>query len=216
MKTIHENERYTIRLGRRPDGALEAVKTDSRGNSSHEDYYPERDVSALAGEATEMMAWQILRDVASEVEAGTNVPVEPSHIMIRGEARFCLNPWSRSINPAFTAPEGYEAVWALGATVFFLVLGCGVFQGGGGSYQRATTPVPVMRRNAPELSALVGRCLSFKPSARPKVKEIKEMALRAIERLEAAGPGARPLKTKKTAAALAPDRLEELWPEKID
>ncbi|MDE6277052.1 MAG: hypothetical protein K2M06_02990 [Muribaculaceae bacterium] len=216
MKTIHRGPLYTISVERGADGLLEAVKTSVSGEKRREEYFPERDTSALAGETSELTAWQILRDVAAELAAGVRVPVEPAHIMIKGEGRFCLNPWSKSKDSAYTAPEGYEPVWALGASVFFLFLGCGVFQGCGGRYQGAGTPVPVMRRNAPELSALVRRCLSFKPSERPEVKEINEIACRAIERLERPETNVRPLKKSSTITRATPDTLDALWPEKMD
>ncbi|MDE6311187.1 MAG: hypothetical protein K2L96_05145 [Muribaculaceae bacterium] len=211
---IHQGEKYTIHAERGADGTLRALKRGVDGSCREEKFYPERDCSAMAGDTDEYTAWEIIRDIAAQLDEGCLVPVEPSHIMIAGSGSFELCEWSHSHDPRFTAPEGYEPIWALGASIFYLVLGCPVFQGGGGAYQHATTPVPMMRRNASELSALVGKCLCFKPSDRPSVKEIKAAAEEALKRLDSVPP-ARALKHKQPGLRNAVDSLDSLWPEKM-
>ena len=216
---IHKRDNYAIEVERTADGTLRAVKTGADGSRREGKFYPERDCSALVGETDEYMAWQIIRDVAAQLGEGCTVPVAPSHIMIAGAGCFELCEWSRGMDARFCAPEGYEPVWALGATIFYLMLGCPVFQGGGGVYQHAATPVPLMRRNAPELSTLVGKCLSFKPSERPSVKELKAEATAVLKRMESA-PASRPLRRVQNVGQYrsrdSKSLLDLMWPDEID
>ncbi len=203
---IHSGKKYTVAV-RCDRGNMLAVKTADDGSERTMTYYPERDTSAIAGELDEAGAWRLLADI----EPG-DTPVSPSHIFIDGDG-FVLSPWSASHDPRFTAPEGYEPVWALGATVFYLVLGTHVFGSRGGKGQSATSPVPVMRASCADLSKLVARCLSFNPSERPTLSEIKEIATDNLRRIAALPPVARPLKS--APVSLTPDSLSELWPEEI-
>lgn len=215
MKIIHKGPKYTVSVCAGPGGALQAVKTAPGEDERRMDFFPERDVAPLAGEADERTAWTLLADVARELDKNSATPVCPAHILIDRDGAFRLSPWSRSQDPAFTAPEGYEPVWALGASVFFLVLGCPVFYGLGGAAQGPSTPVPTLRRSWSGLSALINRCLSFEPSARPEVKEIYSMAIEALGKLPDLVAALKP-EIKGCPAALHDDELEALWPEKID
>ncbi len=211
---IHKGKNYIIEAEHGSDGTYRAYKTAKDGSRREGIFYPERDCTALAGDTDEYTAWMIIRDVATQLASGSRVPVDPSHIMIAGAGSFKLCEWCSSHDRRFMAPEGYEPVWALGATVFYLVLGCPVFQGGGGGYQQASTPVPMMRRNTPELSALVGKCLCFKPSGRPSVLELKEAAVATIKRIDST-ESVRPFKQAHTSPQFVPDMLEKLWPEEM-
>lgn len=203
---IHKGKKYTITA----DG-LTAVKTD--GVTSHSmQYYPERDISAIAGEIDELTAWRIFRDIALVTES-TQTPISPDHILIDGQG-FVLAGWSRSRDERFCAPEGYSAVWALAATVFTTYLGCNVFQGLGGKGQTASAPIPVLRKELPELSRLITQCLNFDPARRPSLEEIAKIAKENLSRCEAAHREF-PLHKKLDTPTLSPDELDSFWPEEM-
>ena len=173
-------------------------------------YYPERDVEAIAGEIDELTAWQLMHDIAAGTEE-TDTPISPSHILIDGD-RFKTAEWSEGYEEAYMSPQGYSPSWALGATIFFVFMGCPLYQGEGGKIQTATTPVPTLRKGLEELSRTVGRCLAYNPEERPSMKELKAVALRNIERLKKEKPKGRNMKRifgeEKTS-------LEESWPEEM-
>lgn len=206
MTEIHKGDKYTITT----DG-IDAVKSDG-SNVRHMKYYPERDIAAIAGEIDELAAWQIMADVANAPE-NTNTPVSPRHILIDGD-RFVLSGWSGSHDGRFTAPEGYSPVWALAATVFYTFLGCHVFQGLGGKGQTKTAPVPTLRRELPELSNLIIRCLDFNPKSRPSMAEIAKTADENIRRCRAMQKDFPPLK-KVTDTEITADEIDSYWPEEM-
>lgn len=204
---IHKGIKYTIcaegNSVRKSDGVTEVTMP----------YYPERDASALAGEIDELTAWRILHDVAAQAQ-GSDTPVEPEHIMIDG-AGFILNPFSRSLDTKFTAPEGYEAVWALGASVFYIFLGCHVFQGLGGKGETPTAPIPTLRRELPELSGLIAACLAYDPKRRPSLQRIVEVADYNLVRC---GRNVMefPPKKRNYETGISSDDLDYGWPEEMD
>lgn len=208
---IHKGDRYTIAL----EGDT-VRKSDGKGEITMP-YYPERDATGIAGEIDELTAWEILRDVAGQAE-GADTPVSPEHILIDGP-RFILNPHSRSQDRRYMAPAGYDPVWALGASIFYIFLGCDVFQGRGGKGETATTPVPVLRRELPELSRLVADCLAFDPGKRPSLKTIAETAekniLRCRENLSEFPPVRLNEGEDPKIMKISDDDLERWWPEEM-
>lgn len=206
MKEIYKGILHTITT----DG-ITAHKTD--GNRAETmPYYPERDITALAGEIDELTAWQILRDIARQAQ-DCSTPILPDHIIIDGES-FILLRWSRSRDDKFIAPEGYSPVWALGATVFYTYLGCHVFQGLGGKGQSATAPVPTLRKSLPELSALIVRCLDHNSSRRPSLVEIAEIADANVARCLSLQSEFPPLKLQQSDICV--DGSDSWWPEEME
>ncbi len=200
---IHNGAKYQIETAT-VNGREIAVKSGD-GKRIEMPYYPERDTSAIAGELDAYGAYSLL----SSIPLVSDTIISPDHIFIDGD-RFVLAPHSHTIDERFIAPEGYEPVWALGATVFYLILGCAVFQGRGGKAQHADTPIPFLRADSPLLSNFVARCLSYYPADRPKKAEIASM----IEDLKAEadkkhGRRARNL-PKETAVPIS-----NLWPEEM-
>lgn len=205
---IRINDRYRL------DAAnSRVIRVDAAGNATGSmAWYPERDADALAGDIDELTAWTLICDIAAEMrDSGT--PVSPRHILIDG-AGFRLSELATSHDARFTAPEGYSAVWALGATVFYLFMGCHVFQGLGGKVQTAATPVPVLRRELPELSETVARCLDFSPSRRPDTEELTRIARANIERCKKTAREFPPLR-EAPAKVYGHDETERLWPEEM-
>lgn len=203
--TIHKGPRYTIEIvgGR-------AVKTGG-DKSLDAPYYPERDAGALAGEIDETTAWQILHDIAKQ-SAHMATPICPEHIFIDGD-NFVLSPWSESTDSSYEAPEGYEKVWALAASVFYIFMGCKVFQGLGGKGQSANAPVPVLRRELPELSSLIASCLAFNPANRPSTKDIERISTLNFERCKKNKDEFPPLKSCSSFAIA--DETNNLWPDEM-
>lgn len=207
--TIHTGDTYTITS----DGAT-AIKSDGK-TSRKMKYHPERDISAIAGEIDESDAWRILHDVATQLCGGCRTPVCPEHILIDGDG-FVLSEWSGSRDGRFTAPEGYEPVWALGATAFQVFLGCHVFQGLGGKGQTRTAPVPTLRRELPELSNLIARCLDFDPKRRPSMGDVVKTASENLERCIRNKSEFPPLKPSESMSMPASaDEIDRYWPEEM-
>lgn len=203
---IHKGKKYTIIT----DGIM-AHKSD--GNRQRDmKYYPERDITALAGEIDELTAWQIMSDVARQA-AVLKTPISPDHIFIDGE-KFILSEWSESEDRRFIAPEGYSPVWALAATVFYVFLGCYVFQGLGGKGQTKTTPIPTLRRELTELSGILIRSLDYNPAKRPVMSEIAIIAEENINRCKSRYDAFPPLK-KDSEKIITTDEIDTYWPEKM-
>lgn len=202
---IHSGPTFTITS----DGVT-AVKAGGSGPSRSMAFYPERDVTPLAGEIDELTAWIIMRDVARQA-AALATPISPAHILIDGQG-FILSPWSASHDVRFTAPEGYSHVWALAASVFYIFLGTHVFQGLGGKGQTPTAPVPTLRRALPELSSLIINCLDYDPSRRPSLEQVAQLADSNAARCQASLDERPPMKSADSNP-LSADELDSLWPE---
>lgn len=203
---IHKGNKYSIES----DGDI-AIKSDG-DRVRNMKFYPERDTYYIAGEIDELTAWQLLHDIASQAQT-IDTPISPDHILIDG-SNFHLSEWSESNDIRFTAPEGYSSVWALGASIFYVFLGCHVFQGQGGKGQTATSPVPTLRRELPELSSLIASCLDFNVLKRPSLKEIIDIAEKNMSRCKSKQTEFPPLKTSDNSTVLS-DEIERLWPESI-
>ena len=203
---IHKGNKYEITSS--GDTASKSDGTTVRTMK----FYPERDLYNISGEIDELTAWRILHDIALQAQS-VKTPSSPDHILIDGEG-FHLSEWAESIDNRFTAPEGFSSVWALGASVFYAFLGCHVFQGRGGKGQSATAPVPTLRRELPELSALIVRCLDFDPRRRPTLQEIVAVSKENIVRCKSKQSEFPPLKPIVNNT-LSPDEIDRLWPDEM-
>lgn len=206
MVEIHKGKIYTITT----DGTT-AEKTDGN-NIRIMKYYPERDITAIAGEIDELTAWQIMSDVAT-LSKDTKTPIAPEHIFIDGDG-FVLSEWSDSEDERFIAPEGYSPVWALAATVFYVYLGCHVFQGLGGRGQTKTTLIPTLRRELPELSNLIIRCLDFDPTKRPEMSEVITISEDNAKRCKTIRNDF-PALRKVSENVITADEIDTYWPEEM-
>ncbi len=203
---IHKGNRHTITT----DGVI-ATKTDGQTSRSMK-YYPERDISAIAGEIDEITAWSIFRDIAMQAESAAT-PISPDHVLIDGE-RFLLAEWSASHDERFTAPEGYSPAWALAATVFYTFLGVHVFQALGGKGQSCTAPIPTLRKDLPDLSQLIVRCLDFNPKNRPELSEITSISDKNIIRCKSHRNDFPPKKNNEFNIFTV-DKIDYYWPEEM-
>lgn len=203
---IHKGEKYEISssgdTASKSDGTI--VRTMK--------FYPERDLYNISGEIDEQTAWQILLDIATQARS-VKTHISPDHILIDGNG-FYLSEWSESKDTRFVAPEGYSSVWALGASVFYVFLGCHVFQGLGGKGQTSTAPIPTLRRELPELSCMIARCLDFTPEKRPTLKEIASISIENIERCKSLRSEFPPLKSIENSR-ISLDEIDRLWPDEM-
>lgn len=141
-----------------------------------------RSVESLAGYASERQAWHLLADIASALDAlhSTGIAhgnVYAENILWDGE-RFLLTGFS-SARSVGDGGRPADDIWQLGATIFYLCMGCHVFNGMGMKVQRPTSPLPYMRKSMPRLSETVQRCLSY--DGRISAKELVAMANKGRE-----------------------------------
>lgn len=203
---LHKGIKYEITAS-----GDKAKKSD--GNVSRTmPFYPERDAYNISGEIDELTAWLILRDIAVQAQH-VKTPISPDHILISKD-EFHLSEWSESLDNRFIAPEGYSTVWALGASVFRIFLGCDVFQGLGGKGQTISAPVPTMRRGLPDLSQIISSCLRFDPSQRPTLEEIKSISEKNIQRCVSQRNDFPPLKPTGSVKVTL-DEIDRYWPEEM-
>ena len=138
----------------------------------------------LAGHCNELTAWRILMDVSQALPSDGTTPVTPTLITIQEDGSFALSKAEASYPVGgFAAPEcsqgtatAASSVWSLAASVFYIVMGRQVMNDKGGSAQRESSKLPVMRSSWPLLSETVQRCLSFHPEQRPTMAEIHALA----------------------------------------
>lgn len=204
---VHKGNKYII-------DAIDGIARKIDGKCVKEmKYYPERDIYSIAGEIDELTAWQIFHDIARQASESSYSRISPDHILINGKG-FVLSDWSESSDIKFIAPEGYEARWALAATVFYVFLGCHVFQGLGGKGQTKSSPIPTMRRELTELSDITAQCLNFDPKRRPSLSELIKISAENIERCKKNLTEFPPLKpSEKNTIDL--DEIDKYWPEKM-
>ena len=167
-----------------------------------------RSVDGVAGYVQEKHVWQLLHDVSSALsvlhqQGWGHWDVKPSNILW-DESQFLLSDFGSSRKVGmddaevfvcsdnssyrFDAPEltrGIQCeasdIWSLGATAFYLFMGCHVFHGLGGRAQKQESVVPCMRKNLPDLSGLIGRCLAYDFRVRPTADEIRELSRQQLE-----------------------------------
>ncbi len=179
-------------------------------------------VSELAGHCNEMMAWQILKEVSETLIQKGLRSIDPYCIEIDDNGHFSLATTTAN-HDDFNAPETIEnqlneagTTWSLCATVFFVIMGCQVMNGKGGKGQKASSKLPYMRSEWPELSELVQQCLQFHPTRRPTLQQVHDKALQQYQRCMdeiRKGPKFKTMgKVSQTETDLARQDLA-FWPE---
>lgn len=140
-----------------------------------------RSVELLAGWASERQAWQLLVDIASALNASHSAGIAhgnvcAENILWDGE-KFMLTGFSSTRSVA-DGGQPADDIWQLGATIFYLCMGCQVFNGTGMKAQRPSSPLPYMRKSMPRLSETVQRCLAY--DGRPTAEEMVGMAKKGL------------------------------------
>ncbi len=170
---------------------------------------------AIAGYADERTLWLLLRDVAQQLrtlhaQGTTHGALDAQHVTVQGKTFFLVENTSADETAPASAPDD---IWALGALVYRLALGCELFGGRGQKAQNADTPLPVLRNGWNELNRLVRRMLDCSPAMRPTAESIAHAAEEALS--HPAVPHWQPQKSALAENALPTDELDRLWPEKF-
>lgn len=184
-------------------------------------------IEEIAGYMSERHVWQMLHEVATALaqlhsKGVRHRGVNPMNICW-DELHFSLAPYfedsKRDEAYKYEAPEAADGrpclpsdVWSLGATAFYMHMGCHVFSGRGGKAQTAETPVPFMRKEQKDLSELVYNCLKYNAEDRPTAEQIAHAAEECLEKWPNHA-AVRPRKAAQTAQSAAP--IGHFWPEEM-
>ncbi|MBO4786535.1 MAG: hypothetical protein J5510_05665, partial [Prevotella sp.] len=90
-----------------------------------------------------------------------------------------------------------------------------IMNGRGGKAQKATSKLPFMRSEMPEMSRLVQQCLDYDASKRPTLAEVLTTAKENLERCKEElkdGPRMKPETASSTSAVEADSSA---WPEEM-
>jgi len=188
-----------------------------------------RTIEDIAGYMSERYVWQMLYEVSAELvkihsKGIVHQYVTPSSILW-DELHFYLADISNENNKSadaykFDAPELAcnqpciaSDIWSIGATAFYMHLGCHVLNGRGGQSQSIDTPVPYMRKELKELSETLKQCLSFNPSKRPTAKELCKLSETQLRRIEKhTKPREKKADSQQTAMVVS---VNQFWPEEM-
>lgn len=172
-------------------------------------YCEGRSVDGVAAHITEVMAWQLAANISNALteihgKGYAHFDIKPSNILWDGKKflladfggcttteadKDCCATAADASSFRFDAPERLTHasaacdIWSLGATIFYLYMGCHVFNGLGGRAQHKDSPLPYMRKSLPALSELVRRCLDFEADKRPSADEICAIAQQELQKL---------------------------------
>ena len=177
-------------------------------------------VCLSAGYFTELQIWTLIRDIISRMSSAGKAAIEPKNVFISGNA-FVLGK-NAEASKEFTAPEqtGKDAtpteagkIWQIGATAYYLFMGCSVFAGFGGMIQTADSEVPQMRKDLPLLSETIAHCLALDAGNRPAAAELLKTAETEIARGKN-NPTKR--KLKSTGNHIITHSKATYWKEKME
>lgn len=200
----------------------------------------ERSAEGIVGYCSEHTAWKFLHDVAAGLahihgKGYVHHDIKPSNILITdngfaiGDFGACHKAGCHDkgvedddTSHAFSAPEWSpdkkhivprSDIWALGASVFQMIMGVHIFSGRGGQAQKKDTPIPSLPkgRYSKDLSDLICSCLAFSLEERPSADDV---AQKALQKLNTYVRQERRIKSKASAESVP--GAPELWPEEID
>ena len=208
-------------------------------------YCIKRSAETIAGHFTESQIWRLLYDISSTLQALHehslgHFDVSPSNILIN-DKNFMLSDFgachtltkeetsleshsfkSDNLSYGFSAPQPngniYNAardIWSLGATVFFLYMGCQIWNGLGGRSQTVSTIIPYMRRELPSLSELIMQCLIFDEKKRPTAKIVQDIAANNILKGTPSILRTPNLRQKDLKNAASKHSIKNVWPEEM-
>lgn len=190
-------------------------------------HYKEGSADGISGYCNEKEAWRFLHDVADGLaylhsKGIIHMDIKPTNILI-DKAGYVICDFDMGDDEdshSFSPPEWDKTrsrlneksdIWALGASVFNLIMGVKVFGGYGGKAQKKDTPVPSLRtdRYSSKLSELITRCLDWDPHQRPSAVEIAEIASEQLKRQW-------PKRERKGISDQASETPDEFWPEEME
>lgn len=130
-----------------------------------------RSVESIGGDVGEFALWNMLRDIAAALAAIHSIglvhgSIRPTHVLYTEKEFVITQPKVMSYY------KMADDIWDVGATIFFMCMGCYVFQGYGRKAQKRASPLPYMRKSMPELSEIVRNCLDFNIEYRPTAEQL--------------------------------------------
>lgn len=191
-------------------------------------YYAARSVEGLAGYTSESQAWALLRDISSALDAlhsagmthgnvcAENILWDGDKFVLTGLTNVRADLQTKNEELRVKSYRSADDIWQLGATVFYLCMGCHVFNGLGMKAQKASSPLPYMRKSMPRLSEAVQRCLAY--DGRPSAHEITAMATEGLAACDSRGHST--TRTRRETAATGgrdwnrPLRAD-FWPDEM-
>lgn len=172
-------------------------------------------LNEVAGYVTEKNIWKLILDLSS---SGNNLcQCSPEQIEVEN-SNFVIANGKRKMNAVtpFAPPEGGEEeaveVWALGAVAFYALMGVAVLEGKGGEKQTDVVKVPRIgsAHCSPMLSDIIFRCLSYSPSKRPTMSQIRETATERLAVKEQP-----PKQLSLSSGKKYGSSLVKFWPEEM-
>ncbi len=127
----------------------------------------------LAGYGSKHIAWRCLRDVSNELlEGGNTMPNDDNIIVDNDRFALCSNSENTTVNEM-------EAVWQLGASVFYVMMGSKVMKVENGNVLNLPAINPMSYGK--ELSQLLVSMLNPNADERPSLSQVKEIATKNCE-----------------------------------
>lgn len=176
----------------------------------------------IAGYATERTIWQLLLNLSEQYSNVNLNTVSPDAIIIEDNSfKIGSGRYSDAIK-SFCPPEFFiaaadinsdtAAVWTIGALAFYAIMGVELFEGKGGVSQTEKTEIPRISTAhvSQVLGSLVFRCLSYTPSERPSIADIRQMAKKSVT--ESVLPGK---KISNQSGNSYSRSLIKFWPEEM-
>jgi len=165
----------------------------------------------LNGYANEKTAWAVLCDISLELSVIHSKGIVHGNVCSK---EICLGDDNRwHLSPSSIRGKASSDIWNLGAVIFELLMGVPVFGGRGEKGQTETTPVPTFRRDRYDVSLgnIVGKCLSFDTSVRPKAKTIHSLASEYLTNHQSETLGRIPKEEMQERKI----NVLKFWPEKM-
>ncbi len=106
-----------------------------------------------------------------------------------------------------------SGVWSLGASIFYVMMGCLMFNGQGGRRQSERSRVPYLRSDLPELSELVQHCLNYNPLLRPTLKELQEIGTENLNRCRKLITQGPKIRNSDVRSINQQSDISDFWPE---
>lgn len=149
----------------------------------------EMTIRDIAGFCPEEAVWKMMADVSAfMIKESEGCYLNPDSVIIDGEV-FMVEAGQGRISE-FLAPEHTdtrkpdekEMVWALGAVAYFMATGHVVFGGHGSSYQKdhPSVSLPVLFKGMEKLTAVLQKCLCYKPERRIGIEELNAFSMKAL------------------------------------
>lgn len=171
----------------------------------------------LAGHATEMMVWQMVRDLSVQLasihdKGGVHGCIMLDNIIVEGK-NFILSDAKSSKKAHNTSTA--DDVWQLGACIYEMITGNAPFGGKGREGQNALSPLPVFSESkvSAAVSQLFAKCIANDADKRISINEIAHIATQELQRCKEYYSDAEHLKYNKPQNRHIRMKTYDFWPE---